>query len=61
MITHERIDERTPNGGAYSEIYYFDDEGNLADREKATKCIIRECDQKGNLINETMGIISHED
>jgi len=51
----ERHDEPTPNGGDYSEIYYFDDNGNPVVAEKATKCIIRECLKDGTLINEIHG------
>ena len=54
-MTHERIDEKTPSGGDYSEIYYFDDAGNPTDSEKATNCIIRECLEDGTLINEIHG------
>jgi hypothetical protein len=53
MITHERIDEQTPNGGAYSEIFYFDNNGNPSDQDIATKSVIRECTQDGELISET--------
>lgn len=31
MATHERINEKTPNGGDYSEIFYFDKDGNAVD------------------------------
>lgn len=54
-MTYERVDERTPMGGDYSEIYYFDDAGNPVDSEKATNCIIRECLKDGTLINEIHG------
>ena len=57
MATHERIDGPTPNGGVYSEIYYFDSNGNPVDEEKAARCVIRECDKNGNLIHETWGTI----
>lgn len=52
MMTYERIDERTPLGGDYSEIYYLDDNGNQIDSEKAMNCIIRECLKDGTLLNE---------
>lgn len=54
-MTYERIDEKTPSGGDYSEIYYFDDAGNPVDSEKATNCIIRECLKDGTLVNEIHG------
>lgn len=50
-----RIDGRTPNGGDYSEIHYFDDENNPVDKAVATKCVIRECRADGELISETWG------
>lgn len=55
MITYERINEKTPCGGDYSEIFYFDDNGNPIDAKEATKFVIRECDHDGNLIKETYG------
>lgn len=57
MATYKRNDEETPSGGAYSEIYYFDDDGNPADEEEATRCLIRECDKNGNLLNEVWGTV----
>lgn len=37
------------------ETYYLDDDGNLVDPEKATRGVIRELDENGNLIRETWG------
>lgn len=54
-MNYEKIIEETPNGGAYSEIYYFNDNDEPEDREKATKCIIRECAADGTLLNEIFG------
>lgn len=58
MATHKRINERTPNGGAYSEIFYFDKNGNATDETKATRCVIRECKANGDLISETWGTVN---
>lgn len=55
MACYERIDEKTPAGGDYSQIYYLDGNGNLAEAEKATEFIIRECTGDGTLIKETYG------
>jgi hypothetical protein len=55
-MKHEKIIEKTPNGGDYSEIFYFDDNGNPIDSEKATKCIIRECKNDGTVVNEIFGL-----
>ena len=52
---YKRIDEKTPSGGDYSEIYYFDNNGIQFDSEKATRCIIRECLKDGTLLNEIHG------
>lgn len=57
MATYRRDNEETPSGGAYSEIYYFDDDENPADEEEATRCVIRECDKDGNLLNEIWGTV----
>lgn len=57
MATHKRINERTPNGGAYSEIYFLDKDGNAVDEKKAVRCVIRECEENGTLIHETWGTI----
>jgi hypothetical protein len=51
----KRILEKTPNGGDYSEIFYFDKDGKPAEKSKAVKCIIRECKANGELINEIFG------
>lgn len=53
MATYERVNEKTPCGGVYSEIFYLDDNGNPVEAEEATKFVIRECDSDGNLIKET--------
>ncbi len=37
------------------ETYYFDDDGNTVEPEKATKGVIREVDKDGNLVRETWG------
>lgn len=57
MATYRRDNEETPSGGTYSEIYYFDDDGNPADEEEATRCVIRECAKGGNLLNEIWGTV----
>lgn len=57
MAKHKKINGETPNGGAYSEIYFFDNSGNIVDESKATKCVIRECKENGELIAETWGVL----
>ena len=56
MTMHERMNENTPCGGDYSEIFYFDNNGKPVDAKDATRFIIRECDGDGNLIKETCAI-----
>lgn len=56
MAKYQKIVGETPNDGDYSEIYFFDDGGNIADETKATKCVIRECGESGELIAETWAI-----
>lgn len=51
-----RIDEPTPNGGDYSEIFYLDSNMNPVDESVADKCAIRECKADGSLLSETFGL-----
>ena len=46
---------KAPNGD-YSEVFYFDAEGNLTDEKNAVGCVIRECQKDGTLLRETYGI-----
>lgn len=55
MAKYLKVNETTPNGGDYSEIYYFDNDGNNVDETVAEKCVIRECTKDGTLINEIWG------
>ena len=49
-----RKDGPTPHGGAYSEIFFFDNDNNFTeDKENAVKAVIRECAEDGTLIFET--------
>ena len=53
MATYKRINEKTPNGGDYSEIFYLNDKNDLADDTLATLFIIRESKNNGELVSET--------
>ena len=53
MANRKRVNGKTPNGGAYSEIIFFDENGTIVDESKATKCVIRECKSNGDLECET--------
>ena len=55
MIFKEVDNGKTPNGGDYSEIYYFDDNNNPTDKNTATYCLIRECRNDGTIINVIYG------
>lgn len=58
MLTKETSKHKTPNGGEYSEIYYFDKNMKPIDKNKAVWCWIRELDKDKNLIFETYGRFS---
>lgn len=57
MAKYKKIIGETPNGGAYSEVYFFDNSGNTVDEADASKCVIRECAENGELICETWGVV----
>ena len=44
-----------------SEIIYLDDNKNIVSKDKATRAIIRELDEKGNLVREIFGTINHDE
>ena len=52
-MAFERINEKTPNGGDYSEIHFLDDKNNEVEEKNATHCVIRECMNDGSVIKET--------
>ena len=47
--------EKTPNGGDYSEIYYRDAEGNATDAGHAVSCEIVEYKNSGEIVGRTYG------
>ena len=57
IITSERRDNPTPNGGDYSEIFYFDDDGNSVDKTAATRAIVKEYKNDGTVVNEVFAFI----
>lgn len=61
MATFKRVDEKTPNGGDYAEIYFQDDERNPVDEDKATRYVLRECKEDGTLVSETFGYLTEDD
>lgn len=56
MASYRKVEERTPNNGAYSEIYFFDESGHIVDETVAVRLVIRECNERGELLKETWGI-----
>lgn len=49
-----RIDGPTPQGGDYSEVFYFDSNDNIvSDPDRAVRGVVRECTQEGILISST--------
>lgn len=58
FMKYEKHSGTTPKGGAYSEIYYLDNDNNNVDSKKATKLVIRECREDGSLIAETYALYS---
>lgn len=55
MASHKRINKTIQSNGAYSEIFYFDDDGNEADEKTATNCVVREYRANGELLCEIWG------
>ncbi len=51
----ETRDGPTPHGGVSSRIYYADDDGNLVEREVATRARIVEYDETGGVVWTTYG------
>ena len=42
-----------------SEIYYFDENGDVTDKDSATTAILTEYDKDGNRVRETWGTIDN--
>ena len=51
MLTAEKKVWKTPNGGDYSIVYYFDNDGNDADKSVATNCLCVEYDKNGETVH----------
>lgn len=43
-----------------SEIIYFDEKGKIVEKDKAVRAVIRELDEKGNLVREIFGSVNNE-
>jgi hypothetical protein len=57
MTTKEVHKGKTPNGGVLSEIYYMDQNRKPVEKKHARIAIVRELDEKGNLVYETFAAI----
>ncbi len=57
MITFERNNEPTPNGGAYSIVYYYNAKRMPCDKSKAHYIEIVEYTKDGERICSTYGLV----
>ena len=55
VMKPNRVYGPTPSGGDYSEIVFFNDDGDVVEEKDATCCVIRECKDDGSIVNETWG------
>lgn len=58
MTNPEIVREKTPNGGDYSEFWYLDEHGEVAESMRtATQFRILEKTNDGNIIQTTYGLL----
>ncbi len=57
MANQTRTEGPTPNGGAYSIAYWFDDNNNPVDKEQAQKAEIIEFSNNGQQISRTYAFL----
>ena len=48
----ERIDLPRPNGGDYSEIFYFNENGEPVNKDAAVCATIHECKEDGEVVHD---------
>lgn len=60
MLTAEKKIWKTPNGGDFSIVYYFDKVGNTCDKYEATDCLCVEYDKNGKTIHSERAYIIRE-
>lgn len=53
----EKRDNPTPSGGDYSIAYYYDEEGSLCEKQKATRVNIVEYRKGGERVNEHYALL----
>ena len=51
--TTETIIGETPNGGVKTVFYYMDENNKKTTKKKAKKVILRECNEKNEVVHET--------
>ncbi len=61
MLTAEKKVWKTPNGGDYSIVYYFDKYGHPADKSVAVNCLCVEYDKNGETIHSERAYIVREE
>lgn len=61
MASTQRINEKTPNGGAYSIAYFLDANGKSVDKTQAKKVEIVEFTKDGKEIQRTYGSFDSEE
>ena len=59
ILTSERTDGPTPNGGVYAIAYFQDDKGEATTKDKATQVEIIEFSRSGDQIIRTYGTIQN--
>ena len=58
MITEERREGKTPNGGVYSVAYYYDKDYTPVDKARATQMKIIEYSAEGNDLHRTYASVN---
>lgn len=54
---HKKMEQRSKRS---SQIFFFDEKGNTTDKAHAVKAIVREYDENGQMVNETLANIGEE-
>ena len=54
---YEKIKGRTPSGGAYAEIFYYNNDHVMCEARDASYCLIYERKRNGAIINTIYAIL----
>lgn len=57
IITSERINRPTPNGGAYAIAYYQDKSGQPCDKRVAAQVVVLEYDNSDEVVGSTFAYL----